>query len=76
LNEIQTEEKDILENEIDKNLINIINEKLIIEKSDKYLKEYYEKLSEENKKVFKDKILKNLSDDAKGSLDLITFPDL
>ena len=76
LNEIQSEEKDILENEIDKNLINIINEKLIIEKSDKYLKEYYEKLSEENKKVFKDKILKNLSDDAKGSLDLITFPDL
>ena len=76
MNEIQTEEKDILSNEIDKNLINIINEKLISEKSDKFLKEYYEKLSEENKKVFKDKILKNLSPEAKGTLDLITFPDI
>ena len=76
MNEIQTEEKDILDNEIDKNLINIINEKLISEKSDKFLKEYYEKLSEENKKVFKDKILKNLSDEAKGTLDLITFTDI
>jgi hypothetical protein len=76
INEIQTAEKDILDNEIDKNLINIINEKLITEKSDKFLKEYYEKLSEENKKVFKDKILKNLSDEAKGTLDLITFTDI
>jgi hypothetical protein len=76
INEIQTAEKDILDNEIDKNLINIINEKLITEKSDKFLKEYYEKLSEDNKKVFKDKILKNLSDEAKGTLDLITFTDI
>ena len=76
MNEIQKEEIDIIINEFDKNIINIINEKLLVEQSDKLLEEYYNKLSQENKDIFKDKILKNISSQAKGKLDLITFGDI
>ena len=76
INGLQNEEIDSIINEFDNVLINIINEKLPIEQNNKLLEEYYNKLTQENKKLFKDKILKNISNQAKGTLDLITFGDI
>ena len=76
INEIQREEIDKINNEFDSNLINIINEKLLVGENNKYLEEYYKKLTQENKEIFKEKILKNISSQAKGNLDLIEFPDI
>ena len=76
INEIQEEEIDKINNEFDSNLINIINEKLLVGENNKYLEEYYKKLTQENKEIFKEKILKNISSQAKGNLDLIEFPDI
>lgn len=78
MNEIQGDEINNINDELDKNLINIINGKLQEQDSqnNKFLEEYYNKLSQENKKIFKDKILKNISSQAKGNLDLILFGDI
>ena len=76
ISEIQGEEIDKINNEFDCNLINIINEKLLVGENNKYLEEYYKKLSQENKDIFKEKILKNISSQAKGNLDLIEFGDI
>ena len=76
MNDIKSEEIDYLNNEFDTNLISIINGKLTIAQNNKLLEEYYKKLSQENKTIFKDKILKNISAQSKGSLDLILFPDI
>ena len=76
INEIQGEEIDKINNEFDSNLINIINEKLLVGENNKYLEEYYKKLTQENKEIFKEKILKNISSQTKGNLDLIEFPDI
>ena len=76
MNDIKSEEIDYLNNEFDINIISIINGKLTIAQNNKLLEEYYKKLSQENKTIFKDKILKNISAQSKGSLDLILFPDI
>ena len=76
MNENQVEELDKINNEFDNNLIKIINEKLLVGQNNKYLEEYYKKLAQENKESFKEKILKNISSQAKGTLDLIVFPDI
>lgn len=76
MGEISKEEIDLINNEFDKNIINILNDKLLVEQNNKFLEEYYNKLSQENKDKFKSKILKNLSSQAKGTLDLIYFGDI
>ena len=76
LSETSTEDIESLNDELDKFLIDYINEKIKDGKNDKMLEEYYNKLSQENKKIFKDKIMKNISEKAKGSLDLILFGDM
>ena len=40
------------------------------------MEDYYKKLSGENKNEFKSRILSRISEQAKGSLDLITFGDM
>ena len=76
LNELSKEDIEELLNEFDKILINFINEKIKEGTNNKLLEEYYNKLTQENKKIFKDKIMKNISEQAKGTLDLILFGDM
>ena len=76
LKEVSSEDIEDLKNEFDKILINFINEKIKEGTNNKLLEEYYNKLSQENKKIFKDKIMKNISEQAKGTLDLILFGDM
>ena len=76
LKEVSSEDIEDLKNEFDKILINFINNKIKEGKNNKLLEEYYNRLSQEDKKVFKDKIMKNISEQAKGSLDLILFGDM
>ena len=76
LNEVSKDDIEALSNEFDKILINFINEKIKEGTNNKLLEEYYNKLTQENKKIFKDKIMKNISEQAKGSLDLILFGDM
>ena len=76
MNVINSDEINNVFDEFDRNLIVIINEKLINGQNNKYLEVYFNKLSQENKISFKDKILKNISSQVKGSLDLILFGDI
>ena len=76
LSEALEEDIETLNNQFDKMLINFINEKIKDGKNNKILEEYYNRLSQENKKIFKNKIMKNISGQAKGSLDLILFGDM
>ena len=76
LNEVSKDDIEALSNEFDKILINFINEKIKEGTNNKLLEEYYNKLTQENKKIFKDKIMKNISEQAKGTLDLILFGDM
>ncbi len=76
MNVINSDEMNNVYDEFDRNLIVIINEKLINGQNNKYLEVYFNKLSQENKISFKDKILKNISSQVKGSLDLILFGDI
>ena len=76
IKDIQNEEIDNINKEFDKNIINIINEKLPIKGNNKCLEEYFNNLSQDNKDKFKSQILKNISSKAKETLDLIIFPDL
>ena len=76
LNEVSKDDIEALSNEFDKILINFINEKIKEGTNNKLLEEYYNKLTQENKKMFKDKIMKNISEQAKGTLDLILFGDM
>ena len=76
MNIINSDEINNMYDEFDRNLIVIINEKLINVQNNKYLEAYFNKLSQENKISFKDKILKNISSQVKGSLDLILFGDI
>ena len=76
LKEVSSEDIEDLKNEFDKILINFINNKIKEGKNNKLLEEYYNRLSQENKKIFKNKIMKNISGQAKGSLDLILFGDM
>ena len=62
--------------QFDKLLISYINEKIKEGKNVKILEDYYKKLSKDNKKIFQDKIIKNISEQAKSSLDLILFGDI
>ena len=76
IKDIENEEIENINKEFEKNIINILNEKLPIESKDKYLVEYFNKLSKDNQDKFKTQILKNISSQAKGSLDLIIFSDI
>ena len=76
INDISNEDSEFIYQEFDKMLINIINEKIKEERNTKLLEEYYDKLSKDNKKIFKDKIIKNISEQAKSNLDLILFGDI
>ena len=76
LSETLQEDIETLNNQFDKILINYINEKIKDGKNNKLLEEYYNRLSQENKKIFNNKIMKNISEQAKGSLDLILFGDM
>ena len=76
INDISNEDSEFLYQEFDKILINFINEKIKEVKNTKLLEEYYDKLSKENKKIFKEKIIKNISEQAKSNLDLILFGDI
>ena len=62
--------------ELDKGLINFMNEKILVENNNKLLEDYYKNLTPEKKEQFKKQILKNISPKAKNKLDLIVFPDL
>ena len=74
--EIQNEERENINNELDKSLINILNEKLPDKQNNKFLEEYYNKLTQENKDIFKANILKKISNEVKQNLDLIIFNDI
>ena len=76
LNEVANENIDFIINEFNIILINYINEKIKEGNNNKFLEEYYKKLTPENKKIFKSKIMKNISEQAKGNLDLILFGDM
>jgi hypothetical protein len=76
LNEVDAEDIEYIMNEFNKIIINYINEKIKEGKNNKFLEEYYDRLKPENKKIFKDKIMKNISEEAKGNLDLILFGDM
>ena len=76
LNEVTNENIDFIINEFNIILINYINEKIKEGNNNKFLEEYYKKLTPENKKIFKSKIMKNISEQAKGNLDLILFGDM
>ena len=63
--------------ELDKKLISLIDNKAALDsKNIKFIEEYYKQLNEDDSKIFKEKILKNISSEVKGSLDLIDFGDL
>ena len=76
LNEVDAEDIEYIMNKFNKIIINYINEKIKEGKNNKFLEEYYDRLKPENKKIFKDKIMKNISEEAKGNLDLILFGDM
>jgi hypothetical protein len=76
MNNISERDSEFIMEKFDKMLINFINEKIKEGTNNKLLEEYYNKLSQENKKIFKDKIMKNISEQAKGTLDLILFGDM
>ena len=76
VNEVANENIDFIINEFNIILINYINEKIKEGNNNKFLEEYYKKLTPENKKIFKSKIMKNISEQAKGNLDLILFGDM
>ena len=76
LSQISEEDSDLIFEQFDKMLISYINEKIKEGNNVKILEEYYKKLSKENKKIFQDKIIKNISEQAKSSLDLILFGDI
>jgi hypothetical protein len=67
LNEVANENIDFIINEFNIILINYINEKIKEGNNNKFLEEYYKKLTPENKKIFKSKIMKNISEQAKGN---------
>jgi hypothetical protein len=75
-NNITDEDSESIFEQFDKMLISYINEKIKEGNNVKILEEYYKKISKENKKVFQDKIIKNISEQAKSSLDLILFGDI
>ena len=75
-NNITDEDSESIFEQFDKMLISYINEKIKEGNNVKILEEYYKKLSKENKKIFQDKIIKNISEQAKSSLDLILFGDI
>ena len=74
--EVGNENIDFIINEFNIILINYINEKIKEGNNNKFLEEYYKKLTPEKKKIFKSKIMKNISEQAKGNLDLILFGDM
>lgn len=76
MNNISERDSEFIMEKFDKMLINFINEKIKEGDNVKILEEYYKKLSKENKKIFQDKIIKNISEQAKSSLDLILFGDI
>ena len=76
LSQISEEDSDLIFEQFDKMLISYINEKIKEGNNVKILEEYYKKLTKENKKIFQDKIIKNISEQAKSSLDLILFGDI
>ena len=76
LSQISEEDSDLIFEQFDKMLISYINEKIKEGNNVKILEEYYKKLSKENKKIFQDKIIRNISEQAKSSLDLILFGDI
>ena len=76
LSQISEEDSDLIFEQFDKMLISYINEKIKEGNNVKILEEYYKKLSKDNKKIFQDKIIKNISEQAKSSLDLILFGDI
>ena len=75
-NNISGEDSELIFEQFDKMLISYINEKIKEGNNVKILEEYYKKLLKENKKIFQDKIIKNISEQAKSSLDLILFGDI
>ena len=76
MNNISERDSEFIMEKFDKMLINFINEKIKEGDNVKILEEYYKKLSKENKKIFQDKIIRNISEQAKSSLDLILFGDI
>ena len=76
LSQISEEDSDLIFEQFDKMLISYINEKIKEGNNVKILEEYYKKLSKENKKIFQDKVIRNISEQAKSSLDLILFGDI
>ena len=76
MNNISERDSEFIMEKFDKILINFINEKIKEGENVKILEEYYKKLSKENKKIFQDKVIRNISEQAKSSLDLILFGDI
>ena len=76
MNNISERDSEFIMEKFDKMLINFINEKIKEGDNVKILEEYYKKLSKENKKIFQDKVIRNISEQAKSSLDLILFGDI
>ena len=76
LSQISEGDTELFLEQFDKLLISYINEKIKEGKNVKILEDYYKKLSKDNKKIFQDKIIKNISEQAKSSLDLILFGDI
>ena len=76
MNNISERDSEFIMEKFDKMLINFINEKIKEGENVKILEEYYKKLSKENKKIFQDKVIRNISEQAKSSLDLILFGDI
>ena len=76
LSQISDEDSESIFEQFDKMLISYINEKIKEGNNVKILEEYYKKLSKENKKIFQDKVIRNISEQAKSSLDLILFGDI
>ena len=74
--ELSKEDSEFFNDKMCTILINYINEKIKEENNSKFLEDYYKKLSGENKNEFKSRILGRISEQAKGSLDLITFGDM
>ena len=74
--ELSKEDSEFFNDKMCTILINYINEKIKEENNSKFLEDYYKKLSGENKNEFKSRILSRISEQAKGSLDLITFGDM
>ena len=76
MNNKSERDSEFIMEKFDKMLINFINEKIKEGDNVKILEEYYKKLSKENKKIFQDKVIRNISEQAKSSLDLILFGDI